>query len=128
VRAGDVATWALIESGPTVTQGESDNYASLVGSLSIAEAERRAHAAGPSGYDPQPWIRRLDIPVIWLYAGRDFAQPTGTSMQLLRGLSAGHDFRVELFPNAPHPLFDRSGFPPGLFPLAAEWLRAHGLA
>ena len=128
VRADDVVTWALIESGPTVTQGESDNYASLVGNLSIAEAERQAHAAGPSGYDPQPWIRRLDIPVLWLYAGRDFAQPTGTSMQLLRGLSAGHDFRVELFPNAPHPLFDRSGFPPGLFPLAAEWLRAHRLA
>ena len=68
VRAGGVVSWAVVESGPTVTQGESDNFASLVATLSIAEAERQAHAAGPSGYDPQPWIRKLDIPVLWLYA------------------------------------------------------------
>jgi len=39
----------------------------------------------------------------------------------------GHDFTTELFPSAPHGLFDRSGFPPDLFP-AAAWLRGHGLA
>ena len=39
-------SWAVIESGPTVTQGESDTFASLVASLSIAEAEAQAHAAG----------------------------------------------------------------------------------
>ena len=96
--------------------------------LSIAEAERQAHADGPSGYDPQPWIRKLNIPVLWLYAGRDRAQPAGTSMQLLKTLSAGHDFTTMLFPNAPHPLFDQDGFPPELFPRVAEWLRAHQLA
>jgi dienelactone hydrolase len=128
VRASGVISWAVIESGPTVTQGESDNFASLVATLSIAEAERRARAAGPSGYDPQPWIRKVDIPVLWLYAGRDRAQPTGTSMQLLKTLSAGHDFTTVLFPSAPHPLFDESGFPPELFPRVAEWLRAHQLA
>ena len=128
VRAGSVVSWSVIESGPTVTQGESDNYASLAATLSIAEAERQAHAAGPSGYDPQPWIRKLNIPVLWLYAGRDRAQPAGTSMQLLKTLSAGHDFTTVLFPSAPHPLFDQSGFPPELFPRVAEWLRAHQLA
>ena len=66
--------------------------------------------------------------MLWLYAGRDLAQPTGTSMQVLRGLSAGHDFTLHLFPGAPHPLFDRSGFPPELFPAVAGWLTAHGLA
>lgn len=128
VRAGSVVSWSVVESGPTVTQGESDNYASLAATLSIAEAERQAHAAGPSGYDPQPWIRKLNIPVLWLYAGRDRAQPAGTSMQLLKTLSAGHDFTTVLFPSAPHPLFDQSGFPPELFPRVAEWLRAHQLA
>jgi uncharacterized protein len=128
VRAGNVVSWSIVESGPTVTQGESDNFAGLVASLSIAEAERRAHAEGPSGYDPQPWIRKLGIPVLWLYGGRDRAQPAGTSMQLLKTLSAGHDFTTVLFPDAPHPLFDREGFPPELFPRVAEWLRAHQLA
>jgi dienelactone hydrolase len=127
VRAKDVVSWALVESGPTVTQGESDNFATLVGNLSIPEAERQAHAMGPSGYDPVPWIRQLAIPVLWLYAGQDLAQPSGTSMQVLRGLSAGHEFAVHLFPSAPHPLFDRNGFPPQLFPTASAWLAQHGL-
>jgi pimeloyl-ACP methyl ester carboxylesterase len=127
VRAKDVVSWALIESGPTVTQGESDNYAGLVQSVPLADAEKQAHALGPSGYDPVPWIRRLAIPVLWLYGGRDRAQPTGTSLQILRGLSAGHDFTTRLFESAPHSLFDESGFPPELFPTAAGWLRQHGL-
>lgn len=127
VRSGGVASWALIESGPTVTQGESDAYANFAESLPLAEAERRARAQGPSGYDPVPWIRQLAIPVLWLYAGRDRAQPTGTSMEILRGLSTGHDFTLKLFPHAPHPLFDQTGFPPDLFPTAADWLTKHGL-
>jgi len=128
VHAVGAVSWAVVESGPTVTQGESDNFASLAATLSIAEAERQAHTAGPSGYDPQPWIRKLAIPVPWLSAGRDRAQPAGTSMQLLKTLSAGHDFTTVLFPTAPHPLFDQTGFPPELFPRVAEWLRAHQLA
>src|SRR6266511_2564678 len=76
-RVGDVVSWALIESGPTVTQGESDAFANFAASLPIAEAERAAHAQGPSGYDPAPSIRKLAIPVLWLYAGRDRAQPNG---------------------------------------------------
>jgi dienelactone hydrolase len=128
VRAGGVVSWAVVESGPTVTQGESDNFAGLAGDLSIAEAERQARELGPSGYDPAPWIRRLSLPVLWLYGGQDRAEPAGTSMQVLRGLSAGHDFTLHLFPDAPHPLFDRNGFPPALFPAVAGWLGAHGLA
>jgi dienelactone hydrolase len=128
IRASGAVSWTVVESGPTVTQGESDNFASLAATLSIAEAERKARADGPSGYDPQPWIRKLDIPVLWLYGGRDRAQPAGTSMQLLKTLSAGHDFTTVLFPSAPHPLFDQSGFPPELFPRVADWLRAHQLA
>ncbi|HEX7310148.1 MAG TPA: hypothetical protein VF232_03125, partial [Gaiellaceae bacterium] len=71
---------------------------------------------------------RLAIPVLWLYAGHDFAQPTGTSMEILRGLSAGRDFTTVLFPEALHPLFDRNGFPSTLFPTAGGWLEQHGLA
>jgi pimeloyl-ACP methyl ester carboxylesterase len=127
VRSNGVASWAMIESGPAVTQGESDNYAGLAGSTSIAEAEKQAHALGPSGYDPVPWIRRLAIPVLWLYGGRDRNQPARTSMDILRGLSAGHDFVTALFPTASHSLFDQNGFPPDLFAAGEGWLRRHGL-
>ena len=117
----------MIESGPTVTQGESDTFAAFAETQSIPDAEAQAHALGPSGYDPAPWIRRLTIPVLWLYAGQDRNQPTGTSMTILRGLSAGHDFATALFPDAPHSLFDEQGFPPTLLPTVTDWLGAHGL-
>ena len=127
VRANGVVSWAVIEPGPTVTQGESDTFAGLAAGLPIAEAERQAHAQGPSGYDPAPWIRKLSIPVLWLYGGQDRAQPAGTSMQVLRGLSTGHDFTTRLFPSAPHPLFDRDGFPSELFPAVIGWLAERSL-
>ena len=128
VRAGGATSWAVVESGPTVTQGESDNFfAAVQSTTSIAEAERSARQLGASGYDPAPWIRRLAIPVLWLYGGADRNQPTGTSMELLRELSAGHDFTTRLYPSAPHSLFDADGFPAGMFDAATAWLRLHGL-
>ena len=128
VRANGVVSWALVESGPTVTQGESDNYAGLAGSMPLAEAEKQARALGPSGYDPVPWIRRLTTPVLWLYGGQDRNQPAGTSMDILRGLSAGHDFTIAFFASASHSLFDERGFPPNLFATSTGWLKQHALA
>jgi uncharacterized protein len=129
VRAAGTASWAAIESGPTVTQGESDTYESLVASgTPLADAEAQARAAGPSGYDPRPWIEKLTVPVLWLYGGRDRAQPVQHSREILREFSAGHDFAVAYYPAAPHPLFDSSGFPPGLFGTVRDWLASHRLA
>jgi dienelactone hydrolase len=127
-RAGPTISWAVIESGPAVTQGEADDYAGLARSGPIADAETQARADGPSGFDPAPWISQLTIPALWLYGSADRAQPPDTSIAILRGLIGAHDFAYELFPGAPHPLFDDSGFAPGLFPAVAAWLRAHGLA
>src|SRR5262245_12322834 len=82
VTGGSSVAWAVIESGPLVTQGESDSFFNAAQSASsIAEAEAQAQALGPSGYDPAPWVRRLTIPVLWLYGGADRNQPTGRSMQ-----------------------------------------------
>jgi dienelactone hydrolase len=129
VRAGEAVSWALIQSGPTVTQGESDTYASLVASgVSLRDAEAQARAAGPSGYDPKPWIEKLRIPVLWLYAGQDRAQPVQHSREILRGLSKGQDFALEYYAAAPHPLFDATGFPAGMFGTVRDWLAAHRLS
>jgi dienelactone hydrolase len=128
VRAGGTASWAVVESGPTVTQGESDTYASLVGSdMSLPDAEVRARALGPSGYDPRPWIEKLTVPVLWLYGGRDRAQPVQHSREILQELAAGHDFTVDYYADAPHPLFDATGFPAGLFGTVRDWLAAKRL-
>jgi len=129
VRAGRVVSWALIQSGPTVTQGESDTYEQLVASgVPLAAAEAQARKAGPSGYDPRPWIEKLRIPVLWFFAGKDRAQPAQHSREILRELSPGHDFAVEYYASAPHPLFDATGFPAGMFGTVRDWLAAHELA
>jgi uncharacterized protein len=128
VRAAGAVSWAVVESGPTVTQGESDTFADLARTGSIPEAEAEAHAQGSSGFDPAPWISQLAIPVLWLYGGADRNQPTDTSLAILRQLTGSHDFAYRLFPGAPHPLFDERGFSSGVFPAVVDWLRAHGLA
>ena len=128
VRAGSTASWAVIQSGPTVTQGESDTYASLVASgVPLADAEAQARASGPSGFDPRPWLDRVHVPVLWLYGGGDRAQPVQHSREILRDLSAGHDFAVGYYPAAPHPLFEPTGFPAGMFGTIGDWLAAHRL-
>jgi hypothetical protein len=128
VRARGTVSWAVIESGPTVTQGESDAYGSFVSQAkSLADAEAKAQANGAFGYDPVPWIRKLAIPVLWLYGGQDRNQPVHRSMSILQSLSAGHDFEVDFFPTAPHPLFDAHGFPPTLFGTVRNWLAGQSL-
>ena len=121
-----MVSWALIESGPTVTQGEADTYAALARSGSIPEAEAEAHAQGPSGFDPAPWISQLAVPVLWLLGGGDRNQPRDTSIQILRQLTGPHDYTYRLFADAPHPLFEARGFATGVFPAVVDWLRAHG--
>src|SRR5262249_28629330 len=49
VRANGVVSWAVIESGPTVTQGESDTFAAFAQTQPIPDAEAQARALGPSG-------------------------------------------------------------------------------
>ena len=94
---------------------------------SLADAEAKAQGYGPNGYDPVPWIRKLTIPVLWLYGGRDRNQPAHRSMAILQTLSPGHDFEVDYFPTAPHPLFEAHGFPPTLFGTVRDWLAARSL-
>jgi pimeloyl-ACP methyl ester carboxylesterase len=125
VRAGPAISWAVIESGPTVTQGESDTFAGLAGNLPIAEADRQARAFA-SGYDPKPWLDKLAIPVLWLYGGQDRNQPAAHSLEIVHSLAATHAFQTALFPDVPHGLFDRSGYPPGLFGTILDWLGSSG--
>ena len=131
-RAPAVVSWALIQGGPTVTQGEADYYGSIARSWTgpLTEAEAQARRNGPSGFDPMPWIRRLSLPMLWLYGGDDRAEPPHTSIGLLHGLltESPRDFTIRLYDGAPHPLFSSGGFAAGLFADVRAWLGAHSLA
>ena len=129
---------------PAVTQGESDLYGSLTGQgarrVDRADVELQVRAAGPSGVDPLPSIRRLSIPALWVYGGLDLHVPTAISVERLRPLAGaqGHDFTIEVLPRGDHGLVDTSTgltedvlrsstFADGLFGTIDAWLRGHGL-
>jgi pimeloyl-ACP methyl ester carboxylesterase len=137
----------LLFSGPAVTADENDLYQDLAGqgerpaTLSDEAIEAAVLKAGPGGVDPIPWIRKLAIPSLWVYGGRDRHIPPGLSERRLAPIAAesGRDITVVDFPNANHALVEtRTGltsemlrsdmFATGMFAGVGEWLRTHGLA
>jgi hypothetical protein len=135
--------WAVPLAGPTTTAGETDFFTALAG------AERREPSAprpqllaqvrkyGPSGFDPLPFLRRLSIPVFWVYGDDDRNVPTELCVERLRTIAAGHDFTWTVLPMT-HALIDlpnglysslaRSrGFNARLFPAVGDWLRSRRL-
>ena len=137
----------VVFSGPTVTADENDLYQDLAGQgerpaeLTDAAIDAQVVAAGPGGVDPLPWIRRLRIPALWVYGGRDRHIPPRLSERRLEPITRepGRDFTIADFPKANHALVETTTgltaemlrsdtFAPGLFARVGDWLRAHGLA
>jgi pimeloyl-ACP methyl ester carboxylesterase len=135
--------WALLNSGPTTTVGETDDWAELAGQSVRPPSDTRAamlaqvRQAGPSGFDPVPYLRRLAIPILWMYGSDDRNVPTELCLERLDPLKPAHDFSSVVLPTTHTPLVlptgllsslpQSPGFDPRFFPAIAEWLRHHGL-
>lgn len=136
----------LVFSGPAVTVDENDLWQDLAGegeraaTLTDAQIDAQVLKAGPGGVDPIPWVRKLKIPSLWVYGGRDRHVPPGLSERRLAPLAAepGRDITVVDFPNANHALVETTTgltsemlrsdtYAPGLFDRVGEWLKAKGL-
>ena len=136
--------WAILNSGPATTVGESDFWASLAGeSLTPPSGTRAAmlaqvRKAGRSGFDPLPYLRKLSVPMLWMYGSDDRNIPTELSVDRLRSVRAGHDFTWVVLPTTHTPLVlptgllsslpQSPGFDPRFFPALASWLRREHLA
>jgi dienelactone hydrolase len=137
----------VLFSGPAVTADENDLYQDLAGEgerppkqLSEEAIDAEVLKRGPSGFDPIPSIRKLKIPALWLYGGKDTFIPPRLSAQRLSPIAAetGRDFTVVDFLNANHALVETTtgltsemlrsdSFAPGLFSRVGAWLREHKL-
>jgi uncharacterized protein len=132
--------WAVPLVGPTVSVGESDYWGSLAGqgaaqpSGTRAEMTAKVRAAGRGGFDPEPSLRKLTIPVHWIFAADDRNVPTELCIERLQQLQAGHEFSWSVV-HATHTLLDlpsglntdiaRSrGFATTLYPDVGRFLRA----
>ena len=138
----------VLFSGPAVTADENDLYQDLAGEgerpptqLSEEAIDAEVLKRGPGGFDPIPSIRKLKIPALWLYGGKDTFIPPRLSARRLAPIAAeaGRDFTVVDFPNANHALVETTTgltsemlrsdtFAPGLFSRVGAWLREHKLA
>jgi pimeloyl-ACP methyl ester carboxylesterase len=134
-------------SGPAVTADENDLYQNLAGEgdrppeMSEAAIDAEVLKRGPGGVDPIPSIRKLKIPALWVFGGKDNIMPPRLSARRLAPIVAepGRDFTVVDFPNANHALVEtKTGltsemlrsdtFAPGLFARVGDWLAEHRLA
>jgi dienelactone hydrolase len=139
--------FAIIQSGPTVAVGESDEFEGLTGEGAsplgqpLRKIEAEVARDGPSGFDPKPWIAKLRIPVLWLYGGLDRNQPTALDVKVLEQLDATghHDFSWHVYPHGNHGIFDvktglsseletSPGMPARFFRDLTAWLESHRLA
>jgi pimeloyl-ACP methyl ester carboxylesterase len=136
-----VVHWFFSSSGPSVTQGEADEWGKLAGQGGAPagtdeELERQVRAHGPSGFDPMPSLRRLAIPLLYLYGANDRHVPARLSVERLAGL--GSNVKVVLFPRADHFLIESAHgysaelaashrYAAGLFGTLDTWLAANGL-
>jgi dienelactone hydrolase len=134
--------WAVPLVGPTVTIGTADTWGSLAGqgqsppSGTTAEMLAQARAAR-EGFDPAPFLRRLAIPVHWVFGDDDRNIPTRLCIESLEQLRTGHDFSWNVV-HATHTLLElptglnadiphSRGFARGLFPSIGDFLRRIGV-
>lgn len=111
----DVA-FTIIGSGPTVTVGEESLYSQLTGDdlqctptgLSQEEIDRRLEAAGPSGFNPIPFLENMSNPGLWLYGANDTSVPVKQSIAILEDVrdSFQKNFTFIVFQNANHCLIE----------------------
>jgi len=109
---GRVAFTVLI-SGPTVTVGEENFYSGLTGdsnsgraALDQEEISRLLAERGPSGFDPQPYLERMEIPGLWLLGSRDESIPIPETVAILDDLidRQGRPFVYRVWEGADHSL------------------------
>ncbi len=89
-------------------------------------------------YDPVPVLRAVDVPMLWVLAGKDNEAPSETTFAILRSLQAGPaQLDIARFPNADHGIIEfretpdgrqRLGHSQGYFDLLMHWARERTLA
>ena len=87
---GDV-TWALLEKSPD----------------ELRVLGPKLFPGVPLHYDPQPVLRNLTVPQLWILGEDDVDAPSAETARRLRALSStGHPISVAVFPHAEHGIYE----------------------
>ena len=92
---------------------------------SEAEIAKKLNSFERSGFDPEPYLERLDAPALWLFGGADRNVPPVQSVARLRAIKAARhkDWTIVVYPGAGHGLFDTPPTDPRAAPAAEAWIR-----
>lgn len=134
--------FAVIVSGPAVSFSEEDLFSKLSDEqkdhfgwnpppISFDSLNARLDREVPGGFDPRSILRRLTLPVLWIYGSWDNSIPTAKSARVLEALrSEGKAFTIRTFEYGNHGLFVMRGpakrllpyYPQGLWPGVVSWV------
>lgn len=72
-------------------------------------------------YDPLPAFRSVDIPMLWVIAGKDTEAPNGATIDILKkAITTRKNIDLVIFPNADHGIIEMEDTPRGPEPLARQ--------
>lgn len=119
-------SFVICVSGVACTVGTSDYYSDIVRELTIEEATQKLESyKGVQGYDPAEALQKLNIPVLWIYGGKDRSNPTLYDLEILEKLKreSGKDFTIHYYENYNHEMIDESSgaFGSEVIPNLREW-------
>jgi dienelactone hydrolase len=74
-------------------------------------------------YDPMPALRKVDVPMLWVIAGKDTEAPNTETIARLKQLqAAGSKLDLVIFPGADHGMIEQRGHSVGYFQLLKDWI------
>jgi pimeloyl-ACP methyl ester carboxylesterase len=130
-RADRPVRFTALVDAPVVSHGQEQLYSRLTGEegehpsgLPNHTLLRMVRQAGPSGFQPLPFLQGMTSAELWLYGGHDRSQPTALDLEVLARLRAtGHDITTRVFPDADHGLLDVPPTDPNALPTLIDWVR-----
>jgi pimeloyl-ACP methyl ester carboxylesterase len=119
-------SFVICVSGVACTVGTSDYYSDIVKDSSIEEATQKLESYnGVQGYDPSEALHNVEIPVLWIYGGKDRSNPTHYDLKILEKFKRESDknFTIHYYENYNHEMIDEStnAFGSEVIPNLREW-------
>jgi len=122
----DGETWRRIDAELAVFDRD---YGNFIPKLPDYDPALYGSLAAYIGYDPQPYIEQLRIPMLYVYAENDEFVPTADSVAYLQALQTqeGRDIEIRVIPGVKHTMYSTAGVisgaitDPGFLGLVGPW-------
>jgi pimeloyl-ACP methyl ester carboxylesterase len=113
-------------------QRADSEAAGLPAALPPYDAQEYARLAARVSYDPTPFLRKIDVPLLYVFGENDVNVPTARSAAALERLQDEfhRDVTTKVYPGVGHSLMTwtnlpRGGYVAGYLDLISDWARQH---